>query len=88
MLNSRTALGRGHDHLAAWMRKAEGVWETNRSSDRYTLTELFDYFAQLSSQFPLKPLRVVYAASGTNPAACLLTDETAVVEHKLYGPRP
>ena len=70
------------------MRKAEAVWETNRSSDRYTLIELFDYFAQLSSQFPRKPLRVVYAASGTNPAACLLTDETAVIEHKLYWAAP
>ncbi len=88
MLDSRAALGRGHDHLAAWMRKAEAVWEANRSSDRYTLTELFDYFAQLSSQFPLKSLRVVYAASGTNPAACLVSDQTAVVEHKLYWSAP
>ena len=88
VIDARAALGRGYDHLAAWMRKAEAVWEANRTSERYALTELFDYFAQLSSQFPLKPLRLVYAAFGTNPAACLLTDETTVVEHKLYWAAP
>ena len=29
MLDSRVALDRMHDHLAAWMRKAEAVWEAN-----------------------------------------------------------
>src|SRR3984893_19271298 len=51
------------------------------------LAELFDYFAQLSSQFPLAQLRVVSAASGTNPAACILK-EPAVIEHSLYWSKP
>ena len=88
MFDAKSALEHRHDHLAAWMRKAEAVWEGNRGSDRYALIELFDYFAQLSSQFPVSPLRVVYAASGTNAAACLSTDVTAIVEHKLYWSAP
>jgi hypothetical protein len=88
VLDAKAALDRGFDHLNSWMRKAEAVWEANRRSERYTLAELFDYFGQLSSQFPIAQLRVVYAASGTNPAACLLTDPTSVVEHKLYWSAP
>ena len=88
VLDSKAALGRGFDHLAGWMRKAEAVWEQNRRSGRYTLVELFDYFAQLSSQFPIKQVRIVYAASGANPAACVVQDEKAVVEHKLYWAAP
>jgi hypothetical protein len=32
----------------------------------------------------LAPLRVVYAKAGTLPAACVLRDSKAVVDHKLY----
>ena len=88
ILDSRAAVERRFDRLAGWMRKAEAVWDANRSSNRYRLVELFDYFKQLSAQFPLAPLRVVYAASGTNQAACILTDATAIVEHKLYWTTP
>jgi SAM-dependent methyltransferase len=88
VLDSGAALGRGFDHLAAWMQKAEAVWNRHRRSERYTLVALFDYFAQLSSQFPIRELRVVYAASGTNPAACVIEDNRAVVEHKLYWTAP
>ena len=34
--------------------------------------------------FPVAPLRVVYSASGTLPAAAFLTDPRGIVEHKLY----
>jgi hypothetical protein len=33
---------------------------------------------------PLAPVRVVYAASGTQPAAAVLRGGVGVVEHKLY----
>ena len=71
MLKASTALDRGFDRLAGWMRKAETVWDENRSSEKYRLIELLDYFTQLSSQFPLGLFRV-YAASGTQPAAVIL----------------
>jgi hypothetical protein len=86
VLSAKTALDRGFDHLASWMRKAEAVWDGSKRSGM-KLNELFDYFKQLSSQFPIAPLRVVYAASGTNPAACILR-ESSVIEHKLYWSAP
>ena len=46
--------------------------------------EQYDYFGQLSAQFPIAPVRVVYSASGTNPAACVVQDSVAIIEHKLY----
>ena len=52
-----------------------------------TLIGRWNYRNELGAQFPLAPLRVVYAASGTNPAACILK-EPAVIEHKLYWSAP
>ena len=86
VLDAEAAANRGFDGLHGWMKKAEKIWNAHKRSDM-KLAELFDYFAQLSSQFPLAPLRVVYAASGTNPAACILK-EPAVIEHKLYWSAP
>ena len=34
--------------------------------------------------FPMPSVRVIYAASGTLPAAAILSDQEAVLEHKLY----
>jgi hypothetical protein len=82
-LDSKTALDRGFDHLSGWMRKAEATWNEHRVA-ALTLTEQFDYYGKLASQFPIAPLRVVYAASGTVPAACVLRGSKAVIEHKLY----
>jgi hypothetical protein len=83
ILDAEAAANRGFDGLHGWMKKAERTWNANKRSDM-KLVELFDYFAQLSSQFPLGPLRVVYAKSGTNPAACVLHGGLAVIENKLY----
>jgi hypothetical protein len=49
-----------------------------------SLTQQIDYFGKLSAQFPTPRLRVIYSASGTIPAAAILRDQLAVVEHKLY----
>lgn len=53
-------------------------------SGRRTLPEQLDYYGQLSAQFPIAPLRVVYGASGTLPAAAFLADPRGIVEHTLY----
>lgn len=70
--------------LASWWRKAEELWIENRSSDRRTLVEQIDYIKQLSAQFPIGPVRVVYTASGNTLAAAVITNEQAVIEHNLY----
>ncbi len=84
MLDAQAAANRGFSELNGWMNRAEKLWTDNRRSNKMTLVELFDYFGQLTAQFPVRPLRVVYTASGTLPAACVLYNSDAVIEHKLY----
>ena len=43
-----------------------------------------DYFGQLSSQFPIQPIRVLYTKAGTNLAATVVDDPLAIIDHKLY----
>jgi SAM-dependent methyltransferase len=75
--------------LSRWWLKAEDTWIKNRSNDRLTLIENFDYMRKLTNQFwratgMCAPIRAVYAASGMYIAAAVLTDPTVVVEHALY----
>ena len=44
----------------------------------------WDYHNELSSQFPLAPVRVLYAASGTLPCALVIRDTDTIVEHGIY----
>jgi hypothetical protein len=84
MLDAEAAANRGFDGLFGWMRKAEAVWDANKRSEKMKLTELFDYFGQLSAQFPTPNLRVVYAKAGSHPAACILRDRRSLIENLLY----
>jgi hypothetical protein len=70
--------------LADWWRRAEQVWLENRSSDKRTLLDQVDYIKQLSAQFPIPTIRIVYTASGSSLAAAVVTDPDAVIEHNLY----
>jgi hypothetical protein len=87
ILDAEAAANRGFDGLHGWMKKAETIWNANAESATMTLIGRWNYHNELGAQFPLAPLRVVYAASGTNPAACILK-EPAVIEHKLYWSAP
>lgn len=85
VLNAQTAANRGYQGIAEWMRQAEAAWNGDVSeSNTLSLKERWDYHGGLSSQFPIAPLRVVYAASGTIPAACVLERSQSAIEHKLY----
>ena len=70
--------------LAQWWRSAEAIWAENRSSERLSLVERLDYRRTLSQQFPAADYRVVYSSSGMYLAAAVVSDPTAVIEHKLY----
>lgn len=74
---------RGHPYLAEWLKKAERLWE-EQGRGRRTLQEQLDYYGQLTAQLPPAPLRVVYSKAGTLPAAGLLLDTSAAVDHTLY----
>ncbi|HLJ63397.1 MAG TPA: hypothetical protein VKT70_04775 [Stellaceae bacterium] len=88
MLDALASAEIGADGLQGWMRKAEAVWNANAESGKMTLTGRWNYHSELSTQFPIPSLRVVYAASGSQPAACLLRDVRGVVEHMLYWMKP
>ena len=83
LMDARGAIRRGHLRLTEWLEKTEALWERHRSGD-LSLLEQCDYYGKLSCQFPIAPIRVVYAASGTIPAACVVRDPAAVIEHALY----
>ncbi|MGQ0484488.1 MAG: hypothetical protein ACT4SY_03935 [Hyphomicrobiales bacterium] len=87
VLDAQAAATRGYSGLPAWMQVAERVWNENAESGNMTLVQRWNYHNELGSQFPVPPLRVLYAASGTIPAACLVRDNQAVVEHVLYWSR-
>ncbi len=74
--------------LADWLAKAEQVWSDNAASDKLTLSKRWNYQRGLTNQIPVSGLRIVYAASGSQPAACLIRDRSALVEHKLYWNSP
>jgi hypothetical protein len=88
VLDAKAALDRRFDHLAAWMRKAEAVWAANAESGGMTLIERWNYHNELGAQFPLSAPRVVYAKAGTLPAACVLRESTAAIDHMLYWCAP
>jgi hypothetical protein len=89
LLVSGSAQQGGYRHLAKWMKDAETVWDDHKSkSSKLSLIEQLDYFGKLSAQMPLPAIRVIYAASGTLPAAAILKDKSAIVEHSLYWTQP
>lgn len=73
------------DLVERWIKTTGDVWDTHRSeSTSISLTEQFDYYGKLSAQFPIAPIRVAYAASGTLPAALVVRDARAIIEHAIY----
>ena len=81
------AANHGFGGLHGWMRQAEAVWRENSESGD-TLIECWNHYNKLAAQFPIAPIRVVYAKAGTFPAACVLRDAEAVIDHKLYWTAP
>ncbi|MGI8568607.1 MAG: N-6 DNA methylase [Methylocella sp.] len=82
VLDTEAAANRGYEGHG-WMKKAERVWNADRPSP-ISFVQQLDYYGKLASQFPLAPLRVVYAASGTNAAACIVRSRTNVIDNSLY----
>jgi hypothetical protein len=73
----------GFPRLAEWLTQAERTWATS-SSGRMTLQERLDHWSLLTSQMPPAAIRVVYSKAGALPAAAVLRDSSALVDHKLY----
>ncbi len=89
LFDSIAAADAGFRHLAAWLKYTEAKWtaHSNRRADgkpRMTLSQRVDHMHGLSSQLPTAATRVVYAASGTLPAAAIVAGSSAIVEHAVY----
>ena len=82
-MDSDSARRNGFVDLGEWLAQAEQLL-AEHGTGRRTLTEQLDYYGQLSAQFPVPPVRVVYTASGTLPAAMLLKEQQGLVEHAAY----
>ncbi len=82
MSAKEAALG-GWTDLSAYLEKAEKLWNEN-SSGKMAFKERINYQKLLVKQFPVSKLRVVYAASGTYPAAVLLEDKDEIIDTSLY----
>ncbi len=89
VLTATAAEARGHRGLGAWLRDAEGKWNTHSNKDvsgtaRMTLAERVDPMGTLRSQADRAPMRILYTKAGTRLSACWLEDEEVVVDHKAY----
>ena len=89
LLDAAAAQQVGYPYLAAWLGEAEHLWDSH-GAGRMSFSEQLDYFGKLSAQFPASAtksapsVRVICAASGTLPAAVVLSQRKAVLEHALY----
>ncbi len=83
ILSEEGAMKRGFMYLRDWMKQAEALWNHHGKSALSFVGQI-DYYGKLSSQFPIPRLRVVYTASGTLPASCIIRDREAVIDCKLY----
>jgi len=87
ILETDEARKAGYEYLAARLAEINSIWRSQGKLE-YTFSQHLDYMRQLSGQLPAPALRIVFAASGTLPAACLIRDPTALIEHSLYWSAP
>lgn len=83
VLDARKAGDRGLHRVSEWMRQAEALWDLHGAGAR-TLVQRWNFHNGLGVQFPISRLRVLFAASGTLPAAVLVRDDQAIIEHAIY----
>lgn len=70
--------------LGEWLSKAEELW-VRHGTGGMTLRDRWNYGGAIANQLPVRKIRVLFAASGTQPAAVkLVGDESGIAEHKLY----
>ncbi len=70
--------------LSQWWANAAKLWTELRSSERLELLDRLDYMRNLSQQFPIADLRVVYNKSGMHVVAAKVRARNAVIENGLY----
>ena len=94
IIDAESARTGGNPKIASWLESAQEVW--NKTDGRVdTLEDQLNYRQKLTRQDPETQYRVLYLASGTNLAGCVVTTERlnedspitvqdVVVDHKSY----
>ncbi|MEM1551300.1 MAG: N-6 DNA methylase [Candidatus Bathyarchaeia archaeon] len=79
LLDVGTLRNRGFTHMADWLEKCQKLWEERRTEKAETrfsrVIERLNYNNLLSAQNPRKRYIVLYNASGTNIASCVIDRE-------------
>lgn len=71
--------------LSSWWEAAESIWSENKSAaDESNLLDRIDFHGQLSAQVPTAAHRVVYNKAGNTLVSAVISDSSAVIDHKLY----
>jgi hypothetical protein len=84
VMDSAGAYNVGKRLLAEWLAAAQNLWEKHGTGSM-TLAERWNYGGAITAQFPIPKVRVLFAGSGTHPAAVKITAEAGgVIEHALY----
>jgi hypothetical protein len=83
MLNAETAALGGFPHLARWLEQTERLWRAH-GSGRVTFSQQLNHIGKLSAQADPTPIRVVFSKAGTLPAAAIVRNRSAIIDHKLY----
>ncbi len=89
VLDATGAVGRGHRHLAAWLRDVEAKWalHASRRTDgtlRMSLIERLNHMRTLSQQFVAAGPKITYTKAGTFLSAAVVEDANIVIDHKAY----
>jgi methylase of polypeptide subunit release factors len=86
LLDVNALRNRGFTHIADWLEKVQKLWEekaTDRSLRDYPrIISWINYMGKLTSQNPNKRFIVLYNASGTNIAACVI-DRQSLPEFQI-----
>ena len=83
VMNYREAELESYLDLGAYLEQVEELWDKH-SSGKMTFKEQLNFRNKLANQFPIAKLRLVYAASGTYPAAVLLENKRGIIDSSLY----
>jgi hypothetical protein len=85
LLSREEAIDEGHTGLAAWIKKADELWNKHaKISERVTnIYERLDFSQALTRQNPRGPHKLIYNKSGTHLSACVI-DTSAITAIRLY----
>lgn len=90
VLEADSLLAKGYRFASAWFRRAEDLWESNRTERNggNTLSSYLNWQSKLTGQNPRARYLVLYTSSATDASAAVVDrqsfDHPFIVDHKAY----